>query len=102
MVEPKKKGRQERSMTRCMYRRLRRRGGGGKIGVACPLLFGKRFWKAGRDQFFLEYTKKFQGERFLPLSYRLLGCWMMAHVVAQQGAQNNMNLGKQKMIYVEK
>ena len=26
----------------------------------------------------------------------------MAHVVAQQGAQNNMNLGKQKMIYIEK
>ena len=31
------------------YKKRRRRG---KIGVACPLLFGKRFWKAGRDRFF--------------------------------------------------
>ena len=63
-------------------------------------------WKALLESWqgpiFLEYTKKFQGERFLPLSYRLLGCWMMAHVVAQQGAQNNMNLGKQKMTFIEK
>ena len=40
------------------YKKRRRRG---KIGVACPLLFGKRFWKAGKysDQIgILQYLPK--------------------------------------------
>ena len=73
-----------------------------KLALLVPSYLESAFGKLVGTNFFLEYTKKFQGERFLPLSYRLLGCWMMAHVVAQQGAQNNMNLGKQKMIYFEK